>query len=132
MELRWDWIETGNIASSFRAIQKLDGLYKNKMIDIGVFVTSVDKAESAARIWPTSNRNGIFEELTRRNYTDQRSYPSIDIGFKPDSFSSSVDYLSANGKTYKMISSTDVIIDGVNYIKAQADDGAEKYKIKLD
>ena len=34
------------IASSFRALSKLDSLYKQGAIDIGVFVTSIDKVNN--------------------------------------------------------------------------------------
>ena len=53
--------ETGNIASSFRAFQKLDNLYEKNFIDACVFISSIDKKNCAARIWPSSNRNGSFE-----------------------------------------------------------------------
>jgi len=42
--------ETGNIASSFRAANKLDYLYRASLIDLGVFITSNDKANCAGRI----------------------------------------------------------------------------------
>src|SRR5262249_25316698 len=60
--------ETGNIASSFRALWKLNILYLANLLDAGVFITSLDKTTTAARIWPQSNRNGSFTELEQRNY----------------------------------------------------------------
>jgi len=85
--------ETGNIASSFRAIEKLQGLYDSRQIDIGVFVTSKSKKDGAARIWPVSNRNGSFEELRQRRYDARRTYPHIDISFLPDKFDPKAKYI---------------------------------------
>lgn len=94
--------ETGNIASSFRAIAKLEGLFANGHIDLGIFITSLDKASCAARIWPISNRNGSFEELQNRNYEQRRVIPTIDIGFAPDGFSNAAKYLGANGTLFDL------------------------------
>jgi hypothetical protein len=44
--------ETGNIASSFRAANKLDYLYRAGLVDLGIFITSNDKSNCATRIWP--------------------------------------------------------------------------------
>lgn len=120
--------ETGNIASSFRAIQKLDSLYDIGMIDAGVFITSIDKGSCAARIWPVSNRNGSFEELNNRNYRANRSYPAIDIGFKPDDYSVDAPYLSETGQTYFMSENGIVDIGGVEFVEASAHDGVKKYR----
>jgi len=121
--------ETGNIASSFRALQKLDSLYDLNLIQAGVFITSIDKQRCATRIWPSSNRNGSFEELRNRNYTENRRYPSIDIAFQPDAFSSTAPYLAENGDTYQMENETLVTIDSNEYIKAIGFDGVEKYRL---
>ncbi|KEK27058.1 MULTISPECIES: PDDEXK family nuclease [Shewanella] len=92
--------ETGNIASSFRAINKLYGLYQSGFIDIGVLVTSIDKPNCATRIWPVSNRNGSFQELNQRNYEEQVSLPLIGVGFSPDSFSNKAPFFDATGSLY--------------------------------
>lgn len=93
--------ETGNIASSFRAIEKLQGLYDSREIDIGIFVTSKNKRDGAARIWPVSNRNGSFEELRQRRYDARRTYPHIDVSFLPDACSSTSKYIGEN-QLYEM------------------------------
>lgn len=92
--------ETGNIASSFRALSKLDTLYKLREIDVGVFITSIDKASTATRIWPVSNRNGSFEELTNRNYKQNVEIPLVEYGFSPDSIDPSAPYLGSDGNTF--------------------------------
>ena len=92
--------ETGNIASSFRAIQKLKVLYAGGHIDAGVFVTSIDKSNSACRIWPTSNRNGSFQELQQRDYKADIKFPFWEYGFAPDDFSPTANYLANDGSTY--------------------------------
>lgn len=118
--------ETGNIASSFRAIDKLQGLYNNDRIDIGIFVTSKSKADGAARIWPVSNRNGSFEELRQRNYESQRSYPHIDISFRPDRYSSDAKYLSKDA-TYEMHFTGEIIeVGAARYKKAVTPQGEAK------
>ena len=89
--------ETGNIASSFRAINKLQTLFNEDLIDVGVFITSKSKENGAARIWPSSNRNGSFEELSNRKYQTQRSYPHIDISFWPDGYDNSAPYFDEHG-----------------------------------
>jgi len=107
--------ETGNIASSFRAIEKLQGLYDSRKIDIGVFVTSQSKEDSAARIWPVSNRNGSFVELRQRRYDARRTYPHIDISFRPDGYDRSSDYL-ADDHLYEMKFLGETLeVDGNNY-----------------
>ncbi|MDA9949399.1 hypothetical protein N9C16_08455 [Paracoccaceae bacterium] len=118
--------ETGNIASSFRAIDKLQGLYNNGRIDVGIFVTSKTKSDGAARIWPVSNRNGSFEELRMRNYEAQRSYPHIDISFRPDRYSPKAKYLSKDA-TYSMDFTGEILeIDGISYKKAVTPQGEAK------
>ncbi|ELA8075106.1 hypothetical protein ACA877_000480 [Vibrio alginolyticus] len=86
--------ETGNVASSFRAINKLYTLFQSNIIDCGCFITSKDKGTCATRIWPVSNRNGSFQELEQRNYRDQVSLPLISIGFAPDGFDANAPFLS--------------------------------------
>jgi hypothetical protein len=92
--------ETGNIASSFRALSKLDSLYKQDVLDVGVFVTSIDKATTATRIWPVSNRNGSFEELINRDYRRNVEIPLIEYGFRPDRVNPEAPYLAGDGTTY--------------------------------
>ncbi|WP_318496516.1 PDDEXK family nuclease [Photobacterium leiognathi] len=92
--------ETGNIASSFRAINKLNTLFHENEIDCGCFITSNDKCNGATRIWPVSNRNGSFEELINRNYIDQISLPLVAIGFTPDGFCQDAPLLGFDGKLY--------------------------------
>ncbi|MEW6175587.1 MAG: hypothetical protein AB1588_07820 [Pseudomonadota bacterium] len=92
--------ETGNVASSFRAINKLFILFQAGLIDAGVFITSIDKTSSATRIWPVSNRNGSFQELRQRNFMKQVSLPLICIGFAPDGFDTSAPFLGRTGSLY--------------------------------
>lgn len=92
--------ETGNVASSFRAINKLFILFQAGHIDAGIFVTSTDKSSSATRIWPVSNRNGSFQELRQRNFMKQISLPLICIGFAPDGFDSNAPFLGRTGALY--------------------------------
>lgn len=94
--------ETGNVASSFRAINKLFTLFQSDKIDAGVFVTSIDKTSSATRIWPVTNRNGSFQELRQRNYTSQVSLPLICIGFAPDGFNKQAPFLGRTGGLYTL------------------------------
>ena len=93
--------ETGNIASSFRALMKLELLFKKGLLDYGVFITSIDKATTAAQIWPVSNRNGSFTELANRRATVGLTIPLLQIGFQPDGLSKSAGYLGADGRTFK-------------------------------
>lgn len=93
--------ETGNIASSFRAFQKLQSLFASEKIDAGVFVTCLDKETCAARIWPVSNRNGSFVELRNRNYKDSVALPVWEYGFAPDGFDKSAAYLGKNGNLFR-------------------------------
>ncbi|MDI4659572.1 MULTISPECIES: hypothetical protein [Cobetia] len=92
--------ETGNIASSFRAFNKLFILFQEGYIDAGVFITSTDKANSATRIWPVSNRNGSFQELEKRHYLNQVSLPLICIGFSPDRFDNKASFLGKGMSLY--------------------------------
>lgn len=92
--------ETGNVASSFRALNKLFVLFQKKEIDAGVFVTSIDKSSSATRIWPVSNRNGSFQELRQRQYMEQVSLPLVCMGFAPDGFDSNAPFLGKNRELY--------------------------------
>lgn len=94
--------ETGNIASAFRAIKKLDNLFRSGHIVAGVFVTSIDKAGCSARIWPASNRNGSFEELDKRDFRRDLSVPLWEIGFCPDRFDRAAPFLADDGTTYEM------------------------------
>jgi len=93
--------ETGNIASSFRSLNKLNYLFRKGDIDAGVFITSLDKATTAAQIWPASNRNGSFTELEQRNYGETISFPIWEFSFAPDALNTAAPYLAnAAGKTY--------------------------------
>lgn len=94
--------ETGNVASSFRALNKLFVLFQRGVIDAGILVTSTDKQSSATRIWPVSNRNGSLQELRQRHYLDQVSLPLISVGFAPDGFDPSAPYLGRNGGLYRL------------------------------
>ncbi|MEK9494964.1 hypothetical protein V2H77_00450, partial [Photorhabdus sp. P32] len=94
--------ETGNVASSFRAINKLNSLFHEGEIDGGCFITSIDKKNSATRIWPVSNRNGSFQELRNRSYISQISLPLVCIGFAPDGFSQTAPFLGASGELYEL------------------------------
>jgi len=93
--------ETGNVASSFRAINKLFVLFQQGLIDAGVFITSIDKPSAATRIWPVANRNGSFQELRNRKYEEQISLPLICIGFAPDKFSSDAPFLGKDLNLFK-------------------------------
>lgn len=96
--------EAGNIASAFRAFSKLDTLYYLDLIDLGVFITSYDKKTTAAQIWPSSNRNGSYEELKQRNYKKNIIIPLCEFSFQPDSLSASAPYLGRDGKLYNPVS----------------------------
>lgn len=108
--------ETGNIASSFRALTKLGNLFTQQKIDAAVFVTCTDKANAATRIWPQSNRNGSFEELEHRAYGTTIDYPLWEFGFAPDAFSAQVGYLGPDGQLYQPTRTDQVVThDGRNY-----------------
>jgi hypothetical protein len=94
--------ETGNIASAFRALDKLETLFVVGEIDCGVFVTSIDKPNAAARIWPQSNRNGSFQELENRNYRHNRTVPLWEFGFAPDAFERDAPFLASDGSLYPL------------------------------
>ena len=104
--------ETGNISSSFRAIQKLKLLYTRGHIDAGVFVTSIDKKSCSCRIWPSSNRNGSFEELGQRNYTADITFPFWGYGFAPDLLDVNAPYLGSHGSTYQPINTNRILENG--------------------
>lgn len=93
--------ETGNIASSFRALSKLDNLFHEGHIDFGVFITSLDRNSTATKIWPVTNRNGSFHELNNRNYKDGLTVPLLEIGFQPDKLSSEALYLGSAGELFE-------------------------------
>jgi hypothetical protein len=109
--------ETGNIASSFRSLYKLGFLYSEGEIDAGVFITSIDKNSCACRIWPTSNRNGSFQELKQRNYKRMVVLPLWEFGFAPDGFSETAPFLGSDGQpfTATAISKTHSTSDGAEY-----------------
>lgn len=124
--------ETGNIASSFRALMKLGYLFASGKIDAGVFVTSIDKPNCAARIWPVSNRNGSFQELRQRRYKDNIAVPLWEFGFAPDGFDREAPYLGANGELFRPQPITEitdasgtVTIEGVEYSRWLGENGEE-------
>jgi hypothetical protein len=117
--------ETGNIASSFRSLNKLGFLYRRGKIDAGVFITSIDKANAAARIWPPANRNGSFEELDARQYRDAVFFPIWEFGFAPDSFDRNAPYLGSNGATYTMQSTGRTEQHGKHTYEVWTRDGKE-------
>ena len=94
--------ETGNIASSFRAANKLEYLFNEGKIDLGIFITSNDKPNCAARIWPVTNRNGSFQELENRGFGASLTVPIWFVGFEPDEFDRSAPYLAEDGTTYQL------------------------------
>jgi len=87
--------ETGNIASCFRSITKLGVLYKARKIDFGILISFNDKANSACRLFPSSNRNGSFEELDKRHFENVVDFPLWQIGFEPERFDPNAPYLGA-------------------------------------
>jgi hypothetical protein len=93
--------ETGNIASSFRALWKLNVLFLAKLIDAGIFITAIDKKNAAGRIWPVANRNGSFEELEHRNYKRNVLLPLWEYSFAPDRFDAAAPHLGRAG-TYTL------------------------------
>lgn len=108
--------ETGNIASSFRAIKKLDHLYLKDCIDLGICITSNSKGNCATRIWPTSNRNGSFQELERRGFRSGISIPLFEVGFEPDDFDINAPYLGEDGNTFFLNKIHETItINNINY-----------------
>jgi len=122
--------EVGNIASSFRAINKLDELFRLGRIDLGVLVTSIDKSSSAARIWPISNRNGSFEELRRRGYQNHRIAPSVDIGFAPDGFDKTVGFLGKDLSLYYLRpTGREITVKGVTYREFDGPEGLRYQRV---
>lgn len=114
--------ETGNIASSFRAISKLNELYDKKHIDIGLFITSINKYVST-NIWPSSNRNGSIEELKNRKFLNQIKFPLILIGFEPDVWDANAMYLKKDGTRYTFGEHTEIkTIAGRQYYYYQDQD----------
>jgi len=119
--------ETGNIASSFRAFSKLTFLYHTNEIDAAIFITARDKNSTATRIWPTSNRNGSFEELENRNYRENLIFPLWEFDFAPDEISREAPYLASNGTTYyPEPAGEEVSVNGINYIVHYNSSGREK------
>jgi hypothetical protein len=117
--------ETGNIASSFRSLNKLNYLFRAGHIDAGVFITSRDKVSTAGKIWPVSNRNGSFEELERRNYAETISFPIWEFAFSPDSVSQTAPYLGADGTTYTPTNTGRVVTIGTERYEVWTGDGKE-------
>ncbi len=121
--------ETGNIASSFRSLNKLNFLFRKGEIDAGVFITSVDKATTATKIWPVSNRNGSFEELENRNYHETITFPIWEFSFAPDGLDIAAPYLGANGSTFVPANTgRTVTIGGLPY-EEWTGDGKELLKL---
>ncbi|EJD6584743.1 hypothetical protein M0L63_RS18760, partial [Providencia rettgeri] len=108
--------------------KKLNNLFHKGHIDGGCFITSIDKKNSATRIWPVSNRNGSFQELNNRSYISQVSLLLICIGFAPDDFSQSAPFLASNGKLYEL-ASTDQRDTETNFEIFQGVDGLEFLKV---
>jgi hypothetical protein len=90
--------ETGNTASAYRAFVKLNSLYATRLIDIGIFVAT--SKQHAHRIWPVSNRNVHYDELTNRGYRRSVFFPIWEILWEPDGYSPQAEYLKADGTTY--------------------------------
>lgn len=108
--------ETGNIASAFRALTKLEGLFVQGHIDCGVFVTCIDKPNAACRIWPASNRNGCFAELEKRRYRENLTIPLWEFGFQPDGFRDDVGYFKGDGTLYTLQhTGRKKVVGGVTY-----------------
>ncbi len=118
--------ETGNISSSFRALSKLESLYVEGAIDAAVFITSLDKESTAARIWPQSNRNGSFEELENRDYLRNFTAPLWEFSFAPDRISINAPYLAKDGSTFLPKDlSKEVMIKGRRFSVYKSVDGKE-------
>jgi hypothetical protein len=118
--------ETGNIASSFRAIGKMNVLYENDKIDVGVFITSIDKKVST-NIWPSSNRNGSIEELRNREFMTQIKFPAIIIGFAPDKWDESALFLGANKERFELTGETEEVeFNGSRFLRYKEWDYYEK------
>jgi hypothetical protein len=98
--------ETGNTASAYRAFVKLNALYALDRIDLGIFIAT-SKAD-AHRIWPVSNRNVHFGELTNRGYRRSVFFPIWEIEFRPDTYSTEASYLRGDGTTYRPTATRDV------------------------
>jgi len=110
--------ETGNIASSFRALTKLTVLYREGEIDVGVFVAT--SREAATTIWPPTNRNGSFEELENRHYRSAIVYPVMEVKFEPDGYSEDAPFLDRSGDLYEIESTGEVVREeGKEYEKCK-------------
>jgi hypothetical protein len=108
--------ETGNIASSFRAISKLNNLFDIGEIDIGVFITSEDKT-SSTKIWPSSNRNGSIEELNKRKFIQSIKFPAIIVGFAPDGWDENVGFLKSDKNRFSLSENIEIReVEGKSYI----------------
>lgn len=107
--------ETGNIASSFRALGKLESLFVTEHIDYGVFITSIDKERAAARIWPSSNRNGSFTELRRRNYRANLTVPLWEFGFEPDAIDRAAPYFNNDSVCQPITTNRKLTVHGTVY-----------------
>ncbi len=120
--------ETGNIASSFRSLNKLNFLFRKGQIDSGVFITSRDKDTTSARIWPMSNRNGSFQELEQRNYRETISFPVWEFAFAPDSIDRNAPYLGKDGTTFVPVNTGRTVAHlGKSYQVWTGDDGRELF-----
>lgn len=123
--------ETGNIASAFRSLMKLNILYELNEIDVGIFVTT--DRESATSIWPSSNRNGSFEELENRRYQRNVLFPIWEVLFKPDAYDRSAQYLAADGSLYEPQETSETFaVDGQNLRVFLSDSGARVYQDPTD
>lgn len=80
-----------------------------------MFITSIDKERAAARIWPSSNRNGSFAELENRHYRQNRTVPLWEFGFEPDAFDDSAPFFN-NSTLYEPVPTNRTVKhDGVSY-----------------
>lgn len=108
--------ETGNVASSFRSLLKLGLLFRLGKIDLGVLVTSNTKRDASALIWPPSNRNGSFEELTQRRWSEVVDFPILGLGFAPDRTDFNAPVLRADGNHARVLSTGgSVVMNGRVY-----------------
>jgi len=123
--------ETGNIASCFRSINKLGILYKENHIDFGILVTFRNKANSACRLFPTSNRNGSFEELDSRKFSKMVDYPLWEVAFEPDSFSKKALYLGSKpNELFEPKFIKNEIINDIKYECFRSHDGRDLFRKK--
>jgi hypothetical protein len=101
--------ETGNIASSFRALSKLNFLFEENQIDLGIFITS-DSKKVSTRIWPSSNRNGSLQELRQRMFLKDVRLPILICGFAPDGWDMKSSYLG-NKERYQIETDREEILN---------------------